>query len=87
MDDKLRELSAPLVTVTAMPDQELNQMTELLNREIGCQTGLSTFFTNNTNTNIGSLDHRDIVATIANTADTLLGVFANELGHLRFLVW
>ncbi|KAI6763055.1 hypothetical protein HG530_009035 [Fusarium avenaceum] len=85
MDDKLRELSAPLVTVTTMPDQELNKMTELLNGEIGRQTSLSTFFTNNTNTNIGSLDHRDIIATIANTADTLLGVFSNKLGHLRFL--
>ncbi|KAI6757675.1 hypothetical protein HG531_003500 [Fusarium graminearum] len=70
-----------------MPDQELDQVTELLDRKVGSQTGLSTLLTNNTNTDIGSLNHGYIVATIANTAHALLGVLADELSNLGFLVW
>ncbi|CAF3530522.1 unnamed protein product [Fusarium graminearum] len=87
MDNKLCKLSTTLITVSAMPDQELDQVTELLDRKVGSQTGLSTLLTNNTNTDIGSLNHGYIVATIANTAHALLGVLADELSNLGFLVW
>ena len=83
----MRKLSTSLVTVTTMPDQELDQVTKLLDRKVGRQTGLSTFLTNNTDTNIGSLNHGNIVATITNTAHALLSVLADELSNLGFLVW
>jgi hypothetical protein len=40
-----------------------------------------------THTDICSLNHRDIVATIANAAHALLGIFADQARHIGFLCW
>lgn len=85
MDDELGELGGPLVTVPAVPNEELGEVAELFDGEVGSQTCLPTFLTDNTHTNIGGLDHRDIVTTISNAADALLGVSSDELGHVGFL--
>lgn len=46
---------------------------------------MSAFFTHDTDTNVGSLDHGYVVSTIANTADAFFSVFANEAGDVGFL--
>lgn len=38
-------------------------------------------------TNIGSLDHADIIATITYTAYSLLGEFSDQPGDIRLLRW
>ena len=38
-------------------------------------------------TNVGSLDHADVVSTIANTADALLGMLPDEPGNICLLRW
>lgn len=87
MDDELGEFSTPFVAVSTMPDEQFRQMAELFDGEIRCETGLSTFFANNTHAHIGGLNHGDIIATIANAADSLLGVLSDKLGNFRFLGW
>ena len=42
MDDKLRELGTPLVRVAPVPDQELGEVAELIDGEIGGERGLTT---------------------------------------------
>lgn len=42
MDDKLRELGTPLVRVAPVPDQQLREIAELVDREIGGERGLTT---------------------------------------------
>lgn len=85
MDDKLRKLGAPLVAIPSMPDQQLGQIAELLDGEIGSQTRLSALLSNDANTHICCLDHGYIVATITNATCPLLGVGANEFGNVSFL--
>ena len=85
VDHELREFGASFVAVSPMPDEELGQVTELLNGEVSRETSLSSLFANDTNAHVGCLNHRDVIAAISNAAYTLLGVFPNEFGNLGFL--
>jgi hypothetical protein len=58
---------------------------ELLNGEVCSKTGLAAFFSHDANAYICCLNHRHIVAAVADAADTLLGIILDELGHFCFL--
>ena len=85
MDDKLRELGAPLITIATVPDQQLRQIAKLLDGEIRRQTRLATFLANDTDPDIRCLDHGHVVAAVADAARALPGVGADELGDVGFL--
>ena len=85
MDDKLRQLRAALIAVPSVPHQQLGQMVELLDREIGRQTSLPTFLAHNTHAHVRGLDHGNIVSAVADAAHALLGVLLDQLGDLGFL--
>ena len=57
MDDKLGKFGTPLVAVAAMPNQKLGQVVKLLDGEVGRKTGLPPFLADDTNSDIGCLDH------------------------------
>lgn len=86
MNNKLGELGTAFITVSSVPYKEFDKMTKLLNGEISRQTSLSTLLAYDSNTDISSLNHGDVVASVADTAHTLLGILANQLGDLGFLV-
>lgn len=85
MDDKLRQLRAPLVAVSAVPNKQLHQVVELLNREVGCQTCLAAFLAHDADTNVGGLDHRHVISAISYAAHALLCILFDELGDLGLL--
>jgi hypothetical protein len=47
-----------------MNEQQLPQISELANGNIGTSSGLETFHATNTNTDVSSLDHRHVICTI-----------------------
>ena len=46
MDDKLGELGRPLVRVATMPNEELGQVAELVDRKVGRKRGLASLLPN-----------------------------------------
>jgi hypothetical protein len=72
--DKLSEFCTAFVAIATVPHQQLCQVTKLHNGEIGRKTCLPSFLTDNSNTNVCGLYHRDIVPTVANAADAFLCV-------------
>jgi hypothetical protein len=85
--NKLSQFCASFVAVTPMPYEKFRKMAEMLDRKVSSKTGLATFLSNNPNSNISSLYHRDIVPAVSNAADTFLGVFADEFRNIGFLRW
>lgn len=77
MDDELSELGAALVGVTAMPHEQFGKVVKLRYGKVCGEGGLAAFFPNNTNTNVGGLDHGDIVAAISDAGDPLASVVSN----------
>ena len=68
-----------------MPDKELCEVAKLGNGEICCEGCLTAFFSYNSDTDIGSLNHGNIIATIANAGYPFLCVSANEEGDICLL--
>ena len=60
-------------------------MTELGNAEVGCQRCLFAFLTDYAYPNFSCLDHANVVATVTNTTNALLGMFADEQGNFGLL--
>lgn len=77
VDDELGELGAALVGVAAVPDEQFDEVAELLDAEIGGERGLAAFLADDTNAYIGGLDHADVVAAVADAADAFLRVRAD----------
>ena len=87
VDDELGKLGGALVTITAVPDEQLGEMVELGDGEIGGEGGLPAFFSHNSNADVGGLDHGDVVATVTNAGDAFVRVGADEEGDVGFLGW
>ena len=115
MDDKLRELGTPLVRVAPVPDQELGEVAELVDGEIGGERGLTSLLADDADTwergvsrikssekrhhtqlhvheqggtartDIGGLNHRNIVTSVSDAAHSLLGMSADQAGDVGFL--
>lgn len=64
-----------------MDKGELTQESELRDRDIRTSRGLETFETTNTNTNMGGLDHGDIVCAVANGQENLGRILLDQLDH------
>ena len=60
-------------------------MRELGYGEIGSERCLFAFFPHNTNTNIRSLDHADVVSAVPDAAHSFLGKGANEARNICLL--
>ena len=60
-------------------------MAELGDGEVGGERGLAAFFSDDTNAYIRGLDHGDVVATVADAADALLGEISDQMGDVCFL--
>jgi hypothetical protein len=59
---------------------------ELTKTEVSSSSSLHSLTSGNTDTNIGSLDHRDIVGTITNRQHSLFGMFSfDKLNNACFL--
>jgi len=71
MDDELREFGTALVAVSAMPDEEFRQISELHDGEVRGQGSLLAFLANDADSNVCGLDHAHVIAAIANAANAL----------------
>jgi hypothetical protein len=87
MNDKLSQFCTALITVTTVPYEEFCKMAELLDGEIGGKTCLTAFLSNNSNSDIRGLNHRNIIASITDATDSLFSVLANQFGNVCFLGW
>jgi hypothetical protein len=59
-------LADPLVTPSAMHQEQFPKISELADSNICTSSSLETFHTADTHTNVSSLNHRYIVGAIAN---------------------
>ncbi len=87
MDDELGEFGASLVAVSTVPHEQLGKVAELLDGEVGGETCLVTFFTDNANPHVRGLDHRYVVAAVADAADAFFCLEPDQLRHVGFLCW
>ena len=67
------------------PDEQLDKVAELFNAEVGREGRLTTFFADNTDADVGSLNHRDVVAAVTDAAHAFLGVGADQTRNVGFL--
>ena len=71
-----------------MPQDELSQLAELLEREVRGEGGLHTFFTLNSNANVRLEDHTNIIASISDTGNPFsIGVVLECLADISLLSW
>lgn len=70
-----------------MPNDELFDIAELCNGEVGSQRCLHAFFTDNSKSNVGLLDHSDVVSTITNARNHLSSEILDVDGNEGFLSW
>ena len=68
-----------------MPDEQFDEVAELLDRKVCRERSLTALLADDTNTDIGGLDHGDVVSTVADAAHAFLGVGADEAGDVGFL--
>ncbi len=87
MHNELCKLSAALVAVTAMPDEQFSKEGELQDGEVSGKAGLLALLADNADANISSLYHGDVIAAVTYATDALSGIIANELCNFRFLCW
>ncbi len=85
MDNELGERSTALVGKTAMPDDKFLDVAEFGDGKIGSERGLHTFLSNNTETDIGFLDHGDIITTVTNACDNLASALLDLDSNDSFL--
>ena len=74
-----------LLAVAAVPDEQLGQMMELGDGEVGGERGLSTFFADNADADVGGLNHGNVVAAVANATDAFVGKFSDQVGYVGLL--
>ncbi|KAH3668934.1 hypothetical protein OGAPHI_002689 [Ogataea philodendri] len=67
VEETWNHLSNTFVRPSSVNQNQSCQISELTKSIIGRHDGLSTFFTSNTNTHVGSLDHGNIVRTVSNS--------------------
>ena len=58
---------------------------ELGDGKICGQRSLTAFFAYDADTNVGGLDHRHVIATVADASDSFLGMLSNEESDVCFL--
>jgi hypothetical protein len=85
VDDELRELGSPLIRQPTMPQDEIPQMTELHEREVGRKRGLHAFFADDSKANIRLLYHGDVVSAVANASYPFLIEVFDRPCHEGFL--
>lgn len=87
MDYELGERSTALIGETSMPDDKLLDVAELGHGKIGSERSLHTFFAHDTKTDIGFLDHGDIITTVTNACDNLASALLDLDCNDSFLRW
>jgi hypothetical protein len=85
VDHKLGKFSAPLVAIAAVPDKELGEMAELVDRKVRRQARLSPFLAHDSDPHIRGLDHGHIVASVADAADPFLRELLDQFGNICLL--
>lgn len=85
MDDELRELGGSLVAVATVPNEEFYQVAELFDGEVGGERGLTAFFSDDADTDVGGLDHGYVVAAVADAAYAFLGVLTDQESDVGLL--
>ena len=68
-----------------MPEEKFGEMRELGYRKIGSERCLFALFPDNTNTDVCSLDHADVVSAVPDAAHSFLGESANEASNIGLL--
>ena len=79
MAHELGERGTSLVRQPAVPEEELLDVLEFHDREIGRKGCLLAFFANNTKADVCFHDHWDIVATVADACNSLASRLNNLL--------
>ena len=64
-----------------MPYEKSADVAKLGDREVGRQRRLFPFFSDDSHAHVGGLNHADVVPSVANGADRLLGVSPKQLHH------
>ena len=71
MEDKLGEDGRAPVAHSSMPQDELSDSLELLNREVGGKSSLHSLFANDANSHVSLKDHANIVSSVSDSCDPL----------------
>ena len=74
-----------VVTPRPMNKEEFAEITELGNRHIGRPSGLETFKTTNTNTNMCGLNHGHVVRTVTDSEKQGFEVTLHKFDYQGFL--
>ena len=82
VNDEVRQSRGALVGVPAVPEHEVAQVAELRNREVTRERGLHSLLPLDSDSDVGALDHPDVVAPVPDAADPSLGVFLEILRDL-----
>lgn len=69
-----KENCAPRSTLSRRPSERSTSTTDLRDAKVRGERGLAALFANNADANVGGLDHRDVVAAVADRARLLAGV-------------
>ena len=65
-----------------MPYEKSADVAKLGDRKVGRQRCLFPFLSDDSYAHVGSLNHADVIPSVANGADRLLGVSPKQLHHL-----
>ena len=87
MNDELRHHCSSFIRITTMPEEQINQVLELIDGEIRTEGCLFAFFADDTDTNICCEDHADIVTSIPDTKGFLLSIELDAICHIGLLGW
>lgn len=79
------DLAHSQVRVPSMDREESLQVLELLETKVGGPSGLSTLHSLDTDTDMGSLDHGDVVGSITNRQGDLVQFFADQFDNQSLL--
>lgn len=85
MYHELGQLRRALVRVATVPQQELGEKAELVDGKVGSQRGLFALLADDPDSDVCSLNHGDVIASVADAADPFLGELSDEAGDVSFL--
>ena len=71
MDDKLGQHGGSLVALASVPQHQLVEVFELIDGEVSSERRLLSFFSNDTDANVGLEDHADVISSVTNSGGPL----------------
>jgi hypothetical protein len=89
VNDETSQEGASHIGNPPVPKEQIFEMAEFGERDIGGKCGLHALFPDYTDADVGGLDHADIIATVTNAQNCLFLIFVlfNTLDYHSLLLW